>query len=729
MLKAAREDLEKSGISADEAEYAEMYSVKSARSVYEDFKDTPALVIPYVDPWTDDFIQFERDGEMLPFCRVRYYAPKQTVQSFKKRKELRYTQPADSGIHPYFPIVDGLDWVDVAADTDIPIMVTEGEKKALCACLVGIPTIGLGGVYNFAHDGELLPMLDQIDWQGRTVYICYDSDAADNSKVAVAEGRLATELSMKRHASVFLVRLPEGPGGKKMGIDDYVVKEGDDALYNLLESAPEMRKIDKEVLRLNAEAAWIEKEGLILDLRTDIWIKKADFTKGSEFSTRTVLVPADKGKVKTISVANVWLTHPHSRRYTDTIFRPGTTDKAIALPGGGVAYNRFRGLDMEKGTVKPFFDLYDWMMSRTDEFEHDLIWKTLAYKMQNLEESIGLGLILLGKQGGGKSLFTRILAKMVDPYSVVISSDMLDSDYNPWVETSLIVVMNEAKSKKLKYNMDKLKTYVTDKEQPMNDKYRSVRQVEMHAFMMFNSNERSAGAFPDDDRRMIVLGCPDTHPDGDAFYAPIYEWFENGGAKKLLHFFTHYDLKGWKPPRHAPQTREKRMAYFASLTPIQKLGHAIKEANENLVAQWITASMEWASSEAVPPSQVGVAQQITQSLAHLQIRPFYTPEELALMFPAISSALAIGRYRDAAPGNLLAQELIQQGVDYLRCEDNFDGFFHKGQVRQFLIISNTDEYQEPISQRKFDKLMKQWPTYKEWRAAKRQTARKRKRGA
>lgn len=727
MLKAAKDDLGRSCISEEEADFAEMYSVSNASTIYEDFKETPALVIPYVDPWTGDFIQFERDGKQLPFCRVRYYTPPEKVQSFKKRKELRYTQPSNSGIHPYFPVVEDIDWLEVAQDTDIPLMITEGEKKALCACLVGIPTIGLGGVYNFAQDGELLPMLDRIDWEDRTVYICYDSDAAENNKIAVAEGRLATELSMKRKANVFLVRLPDGPGGKKVGVDDFVAKDGEDALFDLLEKAPEMRKIDKEVLSLNQEAAWIESEGLVLNLKTDAWIKKADFTKGSKFSTRQVMTLGAKNSVKYVSVPDVWLTHPHARRYDDTVFRPGTDAKSIQLPHGGIAYNRFRGLNPMPGDVQPFFDLYDWIMSRTDEFDHDLLWKTIAYKMQNLEEAIGLGVILLGKQGGGKSLFCEIMAQMVEPYGRAISSDMLDSDYNPWVETSLVVVMNEAKSKRLKYNMDKLKTYVTDQRQPMNDKYRKVREILMYALMIFNSNEKSAGAFADDDRRMLVIGCPDTHPAGDQFYAPIYEWLKNDGPKKLLNFFMNYDLEGWKPPRHAPQTREKRMAYFNSLTPVQKLGHAIKDANENLVAQWITASMEWAASEAVPPSQVGLAQQIQQSLAHLQIRPFYTPEELALMFPAIASTLSLGRYRDAAPGNLLAQELMQQGVDYLRCADNFDGFLHKGQVRQYLIIADTEQYQDPITQRKFDQLMKEFPSYREWRALKRARTKKRKR--
>lgn len=730
MLKVAIEDLAKSAISQAEAELAEMHTVKDASTIYPDFKKLPALVIPYVDPWTDDFIQFERDGELLPFCRVRYYGDDGKAQGFVQKRKMRYTQPVDSGVHPYFPVVDGLDWQEVLNDPDVPLMITEGEKKALCACLSGIPCIGIGGVYNFAHDGELLPILDKVKWSGRQVYICYDSDAVTNPNVKAAEGRLATELSMKREADVYMVRLPDAPDGTKMGLDDFVHRYGDDKFFELVESAPQIRKIDKEVLRLNNYVAWIEKDGLVLDLTTDVFIKKDNFKSGSAYSSHKIEVPGKKaGESSIVSVAASWLTHPHARRYTKAVFRPGTNDKAIPLPGGGVGYNRFRGLEGEPGPVQPFFDLYYFLMSETDEFDEDLIWKTICYKVQNLEKNIGLGLMLLGKQGSGKTVFAEILADMVDPYSTVISTDALANPNNSWIETSLMVIMNEAEEYKMKDSMGALKRYVTDKRQPMSEKYRVSDTVNSYGFYTFNSNERNAGAFADDDRRMIILLCPDVHPDGEAFYGPIWEWKENGGPRHLLHFFQNYDLEGWKPPRHAPVTREKRAAYYASLTPVQKLADQIKSATENMVAMWINDAMTWATSEEVGTNsyQIALANNITSAMANIQVRPFYTPEELAMMFPSIASTLAFGRVKDSTPAGAIAQQLMQSGVRYLKCVDNYDGFRYKGFVRQFLVICDPDDWREPITQAEFDKYMKSFPTYKEYRAELRKKNSKRKR--
>jgi len=724
MLKIAAADLKKSDITVKKAEYAKMSSTSDASTICGEFKTCEALVMPYTDPWTGKPMTFERDGEVFPFVRVRYYGEAPKHKGFgKAKKQLRYSQPKNSGVHPYFPVVDDIDWVAVAKDPNTPIMITEGEKKSLCASIACIPTIGLGGVYNFSHDGELLPVLDRFEWSGRIVYICYDSDAADNGKIQVAEGRLATELSMKRNASVFLVRLPEKKGGAKVGVDDFLAAEGDDALFDLLDAAPEMRKIDKEILKINAEAAYIEKEGLILEFSTDTWIKKGDFIKGSHFSSRKLIVEKASGKGnKMLSIADAWLTHEHSRRYADTIFRPGTTDKAIPIATGGIAYNRFRGLneiECDEEELYPFFDLYDHMMSLTDEFDHDLILKLLAYKVQNWEENVSLGLILLGSQGGGKSLFCDIIAAMAAPYNKSLATTELGSDFNGWIETSLIVIMNETKGTQLKYCMEKLRSYVSDEVQSMNEKYRAARQVSSYAFYIFNANDRAAGVFPDDDRRMIVVDFPDTHPDGDAFYGPIHEFKKNGGPKKLLHWLMNYDLKGWKPPRKAPETREKRMAYHASLSPVQKLGDTIIHNDKNLVSTWIAAATEWASSPAVTQgAQAAVALEISGTMMKMSVRPWYTPDELALMFPAIAGTLDMGKVGVSAPSNILAQQLLQLGVRYLKCKDNYDGFMYKGQIRQFLVIADRAEHLEPITQAEFDKLMKKFPTYKEWKAAK-----------
>lgn len=732
MLKCAREDLLRSGISVDEAELAEMFSTKDASEYNEDFKPVPAIVIPYIDPWTDDYVKYKNsDGRKHDFCRVRYLDELEPQRGFTKVKPIRYSQPKHSGVHAYFPVVDLFDWADVIDDVSMPILFTEGEKKALASCLMGVPTIGLGGVYNFSEHGKFLPVLDKIEFTNRMVTICYDSDANSNPMVKMAEDRLAVELSVKRGARLHMIRLPEGPEGEKWGLDDYIVNEGDDAFDNLVDTARPMRAMDKEILKMNEQVAYIEDEGILVELETGILIKKESFKEGSKYSAVKIITQDAKGKVDVQQVAKAWLSHENAKRYSTMLFQPATVSPTVQTESG-VAYNLYHGLHGTEGDVTPFFDLYDHMMSTTDEFDHDLIWKIIAWKVQNLAERPNLGIMMLGVQGSGKTLFTDIVSSIFEPYSVALATKDLGSEYNAWIEKSFCIVMNEAKATQLKFNMDVLKGYVTDAKHARKEKYLRNKQVINYGMYFFNSNQRSAGAFEDDDRRMIIMKAPKKHPSGRKFYAPIFKWHRAGGAKHLLSWLQSYDLEGWEPPIQAPETREKRMAYYASLTPVQKLANQIKTASTSIVEMWVKGSLEWANNilngnSMSSTQQMIAAQNVDEALSHMTIRPFYTPEELIKLFAPLAEEFAYGKVKNMTSGDL-SKQLMQEGIEYLKCKDNYDGFKHDGMIRQFLVIADHDNWDEPILQKDFTRMMRNdFPSYADITKARREEARKAKR--
>src|SRR5579859_1615942 len=90
----------------------------------------------------------------------------------------KYTQPAGSGLCAYFPRTKPQVLRRACDDPTARIVITEGEIKALKACLEGFPTIGLGGVDGWGKNskGGLLPELAAISWPGRKVFLCFDND-------------------------------------------------------------------------------------------------------------------------------------------------------------------------------------------------------------------------------------------------------------------------------------------------------------------------------------------------------------------------------------------------------------------------------------------------------------------------------------------------------------------------------------------------------------------------
>lgn len=703
MMKA---DLERSGITMDEAEHAYMYAVNDATTVCPSFQPLPAIVIPYVKP-LDDVSMMYGDEE---FARVRYLdAP--VTRGFVQQKAVRYGQPPESGTHPYFPVVENFTWQEVFDDIDTPIFITEGEKKALAACLEGFPTIGLGGVYNFMNAGEFLPDVANIEWAGRIAYICFDSDAATNPQIQAAEGRLATELSLRQDALVKLVRIPNGVGNAKIGIDDYLVEHGGDHFAALVDGAHEMRTIDRLVLGLNEKVCWIESEGMIYETGTKKFIVKANFTCGSKYSALETYVPTAKGdKLKRMSIAGEWLVHPLAERYDQILFHPGA-GRVLDGDHGGTAINMWTGWEQEEGDVEPFLELTEFLLSETDEKCANIVIKLLAYKMQNPMKKVPMAIVFVGTQGCGKSLWCNIVRNTTNPYSAEIYPSSLSSDFNPWVENTMFVLLNEATGPEMERNAEKFKTLIDSPIVQMNDKYRPARQVKSFTFYLVTSNNREIAKFDGDDRRMVVIAAPKKR-EGE-FYRRIGDWYDNGGSKKLMHYLLNYDLEGWAPPAKAPETAEKHIAFRENLSAIEIVAEDIAEGGANMIEMWIAGALNWAR-ENETSSNSGIAKEAKDRISMLPlipIRPFYTADELALMFPSVVSDLYRAKYQRATTAGTISKDLRNAGITYLRSKDSFKGFKVKGLYKQFLIVSSQDEFKTPISQAEFERIMREAPAY------------------
>ncbi|MEX0700723.1 MAG: phage/plasmid primase, P4 family [Planctomycetales bacterium] len=195
----------------------------------------PALVIPFREP----------TGELNGFRRCKPTIPAKN----KAGKPIKYLSPKDTPSRCYFPLGIG----DTIADRAARLLIVEGEKKTLAGMQAGFPTIGLTGAWNWKLGkgaDRLIADLEAIAWDGRPVFIVFDSDAAENENVRLGESRLAAQLQA-RGASVKCVRLPSGPDGAKCGLDDFLLAHGKAALWPLLDSAedPEPAEVQKTPAR------------------------------------------------------------------------------------------------------------------------------------------------------------------------------------------------------------------------------------------------------------------------------------------------------------------------------------------------------------------------------------------------------------------------------------------------------------------------------------------------
>jgi putative DNA primase/helicase len=231
------EDLHASGLSDEQISLCGFYSEKSPSRVSELLrwkspatKLGPCLVIPFAGP----------DGKPTDYARVKPSRPRKDAVG----KPVKYESPAHRPNRAYFPPATRA----ALGDLSVPLLLTEGEKKSAKADQEGFPCVGLVGVWGWqkkredkSGPRELIEDLAAVAWEGREVYLVFDSDLASKPDVQRAEYRLAEALRAKG-ASVKAVRLPAGENGAKVGLDDYLVAHGAEALRGLLAEAVEAER-------------------------------------------------------------------------------------------------------------------------------------------------------------------------------------------------------------------------------------------------------------------------------------------------------------------------------------------------------------------------------------------------------------------------------------------------------------------------------------------------------
>jgi len=140
----------------------------------------------------------------------------------KGNRPIKYESPAGVGMVLDVP-TRIRDWL---ADPQIPLLITEGSKKADAAVSVGLCCIALLGVWNWRGTNASGGKTALADWNSvalndRRVGIVFDSDAERKPEVRRAIVALGQYLE-SRGATVNVIRLPDAASGAKQGLDDWL---------------------------------------------------------------------------------------------------------------------------------------------------------------------------------------------------------------------------------------------------------------------------------------------------------------------------------------------------------------------------------------------------------------------------------------------------------------------------------------------------------------------------
>ena len=206
-------------------------------------------------------------------------------------------------------------WQKVIADPLIPIVITEGAKKAGCVLSQGIACISISGVSNGQKLGELRDDLKLFCQVGRIMYLAFDMDLYHKPQVAHALDKLGRLLCVD--GCVVKVLMWDEV---YKGIDDYLVATGD-SVVTLIDQAWTFERWRNEFVPKPNPPVTVDKEektASVFELLMQI-VKSLDFYKqGNEFGDAFVDVVV-KGVRQTYRLRSndfkSWLTRELYSRY------------------------------------------------------------------------------------------------------------------------------------------------------------------------------------------------------------------------------------------------------------------------------------------------------------------------------------------------------------------------------------------------------------------------------
>jgi len=180
--------------------------IKSARP--EDI----SMILGFDPPGVHSVMLFPYPGASGNFFRAKLFPP--LVD--RAGHPMKYFQRPGTRSHLYIPASVR----NLLGNPSISLTIVEGEKKTLRAIQEGFPAVGIGGLWSFLYNKELLPELVNIAWARREVVFYPDSDVWARPDLLRPVYALAWELE-NRGAEVHIGILNPGPNGEKRGLDDF----------------------------------------------------------------------------------------------------------------------------------------------------------------------------------------------------------------------------------------------------------------------------------------------------------------------------------------------------------------------------------------------------------------------------------------------------------------------------------------------------------------------------
>lgn len=245
-------------------------------------------------------IVYPNSPEVFTIRMEQPFAPDTT------QKERKYLKPAGQPNSLYIPY-------NLGNIEKLPeIWIVEGEMKALCGAVLGLPTVAIPGIWSWRGDDQseasqisklmgsgatsdiddsnaLIKDL-RFDYNGKKIVLLFDSDIDQSHPGYLSYLRFAEELYARGAESVKILIAPEVDGFEKTGLDDLFVAASNNGISTEAVIADLKAKI--------ADIPVFLPRGKGAEIRINQLLSKGDDLSKSDKVMATAIVAAKEGKTR-----------------------------------------------------------------------------------------------------------------------------------------------------------------------------------------------------------------------------------------------------------------------------------------------------------------------------------------------------------------------------------------------------------------------------------------------
>ena len=308
---------------------------------------------------------------------------------------------------------------------------------------------------------------------------------------------------------------------------------------------------EESITRMLRDWAFVQVEGSARVIRENVnkdqvVLYKFEDLKKEHMNCRVL---SGDEKPKLINLVDMWLEHPERRTYAAGLtFAPDL--KVLDR------YNLWRGWSFEarEGGAQPWVDFVTDVIASGDEGHAHYIIAWAAQIVQKPMVKVGVGLVLRGRKGTGKTKFGELLGGLFKAHHKIVSrAEHVTGNFNRHLEDTLLLQADEAYWAGAKGSEGALKDLLTNDSLFIERKGVDAYTAPNYTRILFTSNEEFVVPASLDERRFAVFDVGDSRKQDSEYFAALDSWYNQGGAGALLQYLRDFDLSTTNL-RLAPQT-------------------------------------------------------------------------------------------------------------------------------------------------------------------------------